>query len=47
MCADSAQYCANSGSLYSLITQYGIIGAILLLDVNTSCLPEVGGSGCE
>ena len=25
----------------------GIIGAILLLDVNTSCLPEVGGSGCE
>lgn len=26
--------------------QYGIIAAILLLDVNTACQPAVGGSGC-
>jgi len=25
---------------------YGISAAILLLNVDTSCLPEVGGSGC-
>lgn len=30
---------------YSL--QYGITAAILLLDVSTACLPEVGGSGCD
>ena len=26
--------------------QYGLVAAILLLDVDTACLPEVGGAGC-
>lgn len=34
-------------SLFFLfIHQYGVIAAILLLNVETACQPAIGGSGC-
>lgn len=29
-----------------VIVGYGLIAAVLLLDVNTACQPAIGGSGC-
>lgn len=40
--------CANFLFLRVLlcVVQYGVIAAILLLDVDTACQPAIGGSGC-